>query len=223
MSENNNLERNELIRLQRRVERMDARLRLVLGSALLAAMAAVLLWAPGAMSEPEQPVDTTYDDLYHFSANTPAVAAEVNSNFATLRGLADGNAAGIADNAAGVAGNTADITTNAAGIAVLQSTKLNTLGGTVTGNLTVNGRLNVGFRRKECAYTSGANHADCSCNSNEVVISGGAYGSLADSIERHSIRESRPVSEHTWRVACVNEYGRRADCLGFSILCARLD
>lgn len=209
MSDHRNIEQADLLHLQRRVERMNAHFRLLLASALLAVVAAVLLWAPTAMSEPDQPVDTIYDDLYHFSANTPAIADEVNSNFATLRGLADDNAA--------------DIGNNAADISELQSGKLDKSGGTVTGNLNVNGRLRVGFRRKACPYPAGDNHGDCTCNSDEVVVSGGAYGKVTHGNERTSLRESWPITQRTWRVACVNEYGRRADCADFAILCARLD
>ncbi|MEO1338578.1 MAG: hypothetical protein AAFV29_23245 [Myxococcota bacterium] len=46
-----------------------------------------------AYSEPTDPDDRVYDDLYRFDANTPALAVEVNSNFSTLHGLVDGNAA----------------------------------------------------------------------------------------------------------------------------------
>ncbi|WP_428268300.1 hypothetical protein [Haliangium sp.] len=215
MSHLHDIENQELFRLQRRMARMDARFRIILTGALLAAVAAVLLWAPRAMSEPDQPVTAAFPDMYQFTANTPAVADEVNSNFATVRGLAADNAAAIGDNAADIAG--------------LHSGKFNKSGGTVSGNvsvdgnMSVSGRLNVGFRRKECSTPGGAQHYDCSCNSNEVVISGGAHGATTGGKERDGLRESRAISERTWRVACMNEYGRRANCQGFSIMCARLD
>jgi hypothetical protein len=59
------------------------------------------------------------DGLYQFSPNTPALAAEVNSNFATIRQLAADNQAALA-------------------------TKLDKSGGIVNGNLDVNGVFEVG-------------------------------------------------------------------------------
>ncbi|WP_428267782.1 hypothetical protein [Haliangium sp.] len=208
MSDIHEVDYHEFVRMQRRMARVDSRLRLILAGALVTAVAAVLLWAPRAMSEPDQPVTTAFPDMYQFSANTPAIAAEVNSNFSTVRGLAADNAAAIGDNAADIAG--------------LQSGKFDKSGGTVTGNMAVNGRLNVGVRLKQCTYTPGSAHSDCSCDSNEVVISGGAYGSNQIYHDQHSLRESRPMDTRTWRVACLRDDGYRRDCLGFQILCARL-
>jgi hypothetical protein len=62
---------------------------------------------------------TVFPDLYQFSPNTPALAAEVNSNFATIRQLAEDNRAGL-------------------------DTKLDKSGGIVNGSLDVDGLLDVG-------------------------------------------------------------------------------
>jgi hypothetical protein len=79
----------------------------------------VVLWGTTAISAPASPLTTVFPDLYQFSPNTPALAAEVNSNFATIRQLAADNQAALA-------------------------TKLDTSGGVVNGNLDVNGVLEVG-------------------------------------------------------------------------------
>lgn len=89
----------ELSALQRSVEQMNARFKVIVGGVVAAAVAGALLWAPIAMSEPSTPVVQEYDDLYTFEANTPAVAVEVNSNFSTLHGLVDLNTAAIGTNA----------------------------------------------------------------------------------------------------------------------------
>jgi hypothetical protein len=96
MNDNRELQQQELHDLQRRVARMDARFRVILGGALIAAVVGVLTWAPIAMSNPDAPYDGVYDDLYRFTPNTPAIANEINSNFARLRSLTDVNAADIA-------------------------------------------------------------------------------------------------------------------------------
>lgn len=96
MNDNRELQQHELHELQRRVARMDARFRIILGGALIAAVAGVLTWAPIAMSEPDAPYEGVYDDLYRFTPNTPAIANEINSNFARLHLLTDVNAADIA-------------------------------------------------------------------------------------------------------------------------------
>lgn len=206
--QNHPAESPDLARLERRVEQLNTRFRRLLVGALLTLAAAVLLGGPWAMAAPEQPDQTVYDDLYQFSANTPAVASEVNSNFATLRGQLHNLAAAI---------GTLD-----SQIGSLQNQKLNKSGGTVSGNLTVNGRLNVGLRRKSCAYPNGGEHGDCACSSNEVVLGGGSYGAVPGGIDRTSLRESRPLNARTWRVACTNEHGRRANCAAIDILCARM-
>lgn len=97
MNDNRDLQQQELRALQRRVARMDARFRIILGGALMAAVAGILTWAPIAMSEPEAPYQGVYDDLYQFTPNTPAVADEINSNFVRLRALTEANAESIAD------------------------------------------------------------------------------------------------------------------------------
>ncbi|ACY14066.1 hypothetical protein [Haliangium ochraceum] len=97
MNENRQFEFHALHELQRRVARNDARLRILFGGALGAALVALLIWAPVALSEPDSPFSGVFDDMYHFSPNTPAVADEINSNFARLRSLDVENAEAIAN------------------------------------------------------------------------------------------------------------------------------
>ena len=87
----------------------------------------------------------------------------------------------------------------------------------VNGTARVSGTLNVGYVRRSCSYTVGASFQDCSCSAGEVVISGGTY-----TLSPGSMRESRPISTTTWRVACVDGSGNRKDCGPVDILCARL-
>jgi hypothetical protein len=110
--------RQELSVLQARVERLGAQQRLQRRVSLVVITALVALWGATAISAPASPLTTVFPDLYQFSPNTPALAAEVNSNFATIRQLAADNRAGL-------------------------DTKLDKSGGAVNGNLGVNGNLDV--------------------------------------------------------------------------------
>ncbi len=204
------LDLDELRELRRRVDRADARGRILAFGAIAAAAVAIVLYAPAALSDPSAPVATIYDDLYYFAANTPAVASEVNSNFATLHGLAD-------DNAADIAGHDVDI-------AALGTGKLDKAGGAISGDLAVGGRLAVGVRLKTCGNQTSGVHQDCSCNPNEVVLGGGAWNGHTNAAV---LRESRPLNTRTWRVACKRLLGNGATaenafCLGTTVICARL-
>jgi hypothetical protein len=111
--------RQELSVLQARVERLGAQQRLQRRVSLVVITALVALSGATAISAPASPLTTVFPDLYQFSPNTPALAAEVNSNFATIRQLAADNQAALA-------------------------TKLDKSGGIVNGNLDVNGVFEVG-------------------------------------------------------------------------------
>jgi hypothetical protein len=111
--------RQEVAALHARVERLDAQQRWQRRVSLVVITALVALWGATAISAPGAPLTTVFPDLYQFSPNTPALAAEVNSNFATIRQLAADNQAALA-------------------------TKLDKAGGIVNGNLDVNGVLEVG-------------------------------------------------------------------------------
>jgi hypothetical protein len=111
--------RQELSVLQARVERLGAQQRLQRRVSLVVITALVALSGATAISAPASPLTTVFPDLYQFSPNTPALAAEVNSNFATIRQLAADNHAALA-------------------------TKLDKSGGIVNGNLDVNGVFEVG-------------------------------------------------------------------------------
>jgi hypothetical protein len=111
--------RHELSVLQARVERLGAQQRLQRRVSFVVITALVALSGATAISAPASPLTTVFPDLYQFSPNTPALAAEVNSNFATIRQLAADNQAALA-------------------------TKLDKSGGIVNGNLDVNGVLEVG-------------------------------------------------------------------------------
>lgn len=109
MNDNREIEQQELYELQRRVARMDARFRMILGGVLIAAVVAILARTPIALSEPDTPYQDEYDDLYRFTPNTPAIADEINFNFARLHLLTDTNAADIDTNAADIASNAQEI------------------------------------------------------------------------------------------------------------------
>jgi|GEM_PF-1867138 len=88
---------------------------------------------------------------------------------------------------------------------------------TISRDLTVGGTLNVGLVYTSCDYTNGANHDDCSCPAGTVLLSGGTHG--AGGV---SLRESRAIDTTTWRVACLDSNGNRANCNRIDITCARL-
>jgi hypothetical protein len=115
----NEVARLEIDDLRRHVLSLRSQQRLQRRVSLAIIAASVGLWGTTAISAPASPLTTVFPDLYQFSPNTPALAAEVNSNFATIRQLAADNQAALA-------------------------TKLDTSGGVVNGNLDVNGVLEVG-------------------------------------------------------------------------------
>jgi hypothetical protein len=115
----NEIARLEIDDLRRHVMSLRSQQRFQRRVSLAIIAASVGLWATTAISAPASPLTTVFPDLYQFSPNTPALAAEVNSNFATIRQLAADNQAALA-------------------------TKLDTSGGVVNGNLDVNGVLEVG-------------------------------------------------------------------------------
>jgi hypothetical protein len=74
------------------------------------------------------------------------------------------------------------------------------------------------YTPRVCSFSPGSNLTDCSCESNEIVISGGAYGPWGV-----TFRESRWESAKTWRVACIStDSGLPADCQEIFILCLQL-
>ncbi|ACY14065.1 hypothetical protein [Haliangium ochraceum] len=97
MNDTQHYEFHDLQQLQRRLARNEARTRLLFRGSLLVALLALLIWAPAALSEPDTPFGGVFDDMYYFSPNTPAVADEINSNFARLRSLDVENAEAIAN------------------------------------------------------------------------------------------------------------------------------
>jgi hypothetical protein len=115
----NEVARLEIDDLRRHVLSLRSQQRFQRRVSLAIIAASVGLWGTTAISAPASPLTTVFPDLYQFSPNTPALAAEVNSNFATIRQLAADNQAALA-------------------------TKLDTSGGVVNGNLDVNGVLEVG-------------------------------------------------------------------------------
>lgn len=133
-------------------------------------------------------------------------------------------------------------------VTVSSNGNLNVTGGaTVNGSLDVNGQTLLGYVRRQCDFPDGAEHADCQCAANERVISGGTYvepvqnqpGHLEGFIHHRKgfwVRESRPLDDFTWRVACMeiqylstegesNVFDlevRRSDCGPIDIICARV-
>lgn len=66
----------------------------------------------------------------------------------------------------------------------------------VSANLSVGGRADLGIYQKQ--RTCGSGTCDIACDGDDVAISGGGW------VGRPSmLRESRPLSQNTWRVACA--------------------
>ena len=76
-------------------------------------------------------------------------------------------------------------------------------------------QLAIGFRRKDCGAQTSGSFKDCSCESTERVVSGGANTD-------HAIRETRPLNDRTWRVACRDPYNNVEYCHRMYIVCARV-
>lgn len=109
---------------------------------------------------------------------------------------------------------------------------------TVGGNVDVQGQTLLGYAYRSCDYPDGAQHGDCSCQANERVLSGGTHTSAPHNdgfnYSSYSVRESRPIDERTWRVACVREFHAgigfnhthaapaAIDCGAIDIICARV-
>lgn len=58
---------------------------------------------------------------------------------------------------------------------------------------------------------------DCSCDVDEVVISGGGWTGTTIGI---FINESGPANERTWRIGCRNS-GEQVVCGGMKVVCAK--
>lgn len=127
-------------------------------------------------------------------------------------------------------GNTERLAVTSAGATV-------TGNATVTGTLDVNGSVLLGYRIHTCDYPNGEQHGDCSCGPGERVISGGtdvSPPSPGTNLITHGyfLRESKPLNETTWRVACVRHtvvgQGDTVhlidpwNCSPITIICARV-
>lgn len=69
----------------------------------------------------------------------------------------------------------------------------------------------------------GNSFTDISCNSGDQVISGGGdagFNNGGDSAG--SLRESRPISSNTWRVASVNRLGQNIQTRSASAVCVHI-
>ena len=91
----------------------------------------------------------------------------------------------------------------------------------VGGNLAVAGALSIGVIHRSCTPNNPI--FDCSCAAGEVLLGGGGYN---DPGMGRAMRENRPISISTWRVACTQVTGASASidalCAQVDILCARL-
>ncbi len=83
--------------------------------------------------------------------------------------------------------------------------------------------LSVGVVHRSCTPIGDPVFFDCPCAPGETVIGGGTFaqGGLGE-----AIRESRPISTTTWRVACAQVTGGNTSigvlCGAVDIMCARL-
>ena len=77
-------------------------------------------------------------------------------------------------------------------------------------------KLGIGFVLRSCPTAAVAGPTDCACLAGESVVTGGTFV-----FPGNVIRESRPLSTTTWRVACSNLAGTDVICGDLSLLCAR--
>lgn len=163
----------ELRALQRDVTVMKTRFRLLLGSGVVSMLLGAVFWAPVALSEPATPNTTIHNDLYQFDVNTPAYAAEVNSNFATLHDLVDVNAVAIGANHTAI---------TALGTSAVHGSRINN--GTITANKLVPDAVNSQVRaylRNNCRIWIGWRDRCNNCTDSPAVwanirVSGGGRG-----------------------------------------------
>jgi hypothetical protein len=73
-----------------------------------------------------------------------------------------------------------------------------------------------------CATDCGNGCFDCTCQSNEVAISGGAFAGQGDSINGNQQGTSYGGSLQTWRVSCVDSTGARVACADPFAVCLRV-
>jgi hypothetical protein len=85
----------------------------------------------------------------------------------------------------------------------------------IPGSLNVGGKTDLGIYTKT-ATPNTTEPFDISCNAGDLVISGGAW------VNNAAVRESRPLSANTWRVACVQTLGnvKLATCGQAFAICA---
>ncbi len=119
MSTSIEIDQRQWNQLQRRVERMHAGIKVMMSGIVLSAMAGIFLWAPQAMSEPDAPGGGSDVLPHHFIAGQPAVAQHLNENLTHLQDRIGQNSVAIDD-------------------------KLPNTGGTITGDLTVEGTMTAG-------------------------------------------------------------------------------
>ncbi len=89
------------------------------------------------------------------------------------------------------------------------------LSGCASSGPTIGSSASDVYTIRTCPYTPGAAFQDCSCEADEIVISGGtgsAYG----------IREDIMLDSRRWRVACKSgPSGTHQNCSNVRILCLR--
>ena len=87
----------------------------------------------------------------------------------------------------------------------------------VRGDIAVSGKTDLGVYMK-MENPNKSDYYDMSCNSGDVVLSGGAWVGVG------WVRESRPTSTNAWRVACSQPYSlgavRNVQCNEAFVLCA---
>lgn len=89
-------------------------------------------------------------------------------------------------------------------------------GGTlVQSDLVVTGKISSGLQLM--VVTPTGDYFDYTCPAGSFVVSGGAWAHAGE-----HLRESRPLSETGWRVACQKNDGLPTPCVGMTVLCSRL-
>ena len=90
----------------------------------------------------------------------------------------------------------------------------------VQGDTRITGTLRVGavfIAKPDCKVEASNAFTDCTCPAGTIALAGGAAGNFGE-----FLRESRPLSATSWRVACTDASGKAIPCGSLALTCARL-
>jgi hypothetical protein len=155
-----------------------------------------------------------------YAVEADRAALATNATNAVTAGTANSATTAVTASSATNATNAVNATnaTNATNAANATSAVTAATAGAVTGSLR---RSLIVLRTASCIYGSLATLTDCTCNSDEWAVGGGAYAGGQSLNESRNPIESDP-SGRTWRLACITPAGARVQCINPQVICLKV-